>query len=243
MVVKSQIKFIKSLQQKKNRIINGLFVAEGRKMVYELLNSDFGLHSVYSSNAEYLSDSRFPISPASNKELSMMSSLKNASDILGVFEIPIPKPVNYSEWVVALDDIQDPGNLGTIIRLCDWFNISNLLCSKGTVDCYNPKALQATMGSITRVNVVYKDLNKEILQNNIAVYGTFMQGKSIYKTSLPKDGMLLLGNEGHGISQKLQAIVHQEVSIPQYGSPSAESLNVGSAAAIFLGEIRRQNAS
>ncbi|MGB5170400.1 MAG: RNA methyltransferase [Eudoraea sp.] len=168
-----------------------------------------------------------------------MSSLKNPSDILGVFQMPKTQSIDFSDWVIALQDIQDPGNLGTIIRLCDWFDIKSIICSQNTVDCYNPKVLQATMGSIARVNICYGDLSALISSSNSRVFGTFMDGESVYEQDLPDRGVLILGNEGHGISKSLDGIINQRISIPQFGNTSAESLNVASATAIFLNEIRR----
>jgi TrmH family RNA methyltransferase len=144
--------------------------------------------------------------------------------------------------VVALDGIRDPGNLGTIIRLCDWFGIETLLCSNDTVDCYNPKVVQATMGSITRVTISYVDLEL-VLKNNIdqPVVGTFLKGENIYMTQLPKSGILILGNEANGISEEVEKMVSQKLNIPRFGkSQSTESLNVATATAILLSEFRRQ---
>lgn len=239
MVVKSQIKFIKSLQQKKNRLENRLFTVEGKKLVFELLSSHFIAHSIYSTNPDLILDKDLPNFLVNQKELNIMSSLKNPSDILGVFQMPKTKSIDFSDWVIALQDIQDPGNLGTIIRLCDWFDIKSIICSQNTVDCYNPKVLQATMGSIARVNICYGDLSALISSSNSRVFGTFMDGESVYEQDLPDRGVLILGNEGHGISKSLDGIINQRISIPQFGNTSAESLNVASATAIFLNEIRR----
>ncbi|MBT8204306.1 MAG: RNA methyltransferase, partial [Eudoraea sp.] len=159
--------------------------------------------------------------------------------VLGVFEIPKPVEVEFSDWVLALDSIRDPGNLGTIIRLCDWFGIAHLLCSPDTVDAYNPKVLQATMGSIARVNLVYTDLSVILKSAPVPVYGAFMDGDSVYETKLPKNGILVLGNEARGISKDLSAVIGQKLGIPQYGQPTAESLNVATATGILLNEIRR----
>ncbi|MEM7380356.1 MAG: RNA methyltransferase, partial [Bacteroidota bacterium] len=129
--------------------------------------------------------------------------------------------------------------LGTIIRLCDWFGISQLLCSRETVDCYNPKVLQATMGSISRVNVVYEDIATIFEETQMQVYGTFMNGDNVYEEKWPDAGILLLGNEANGISSKIQAYVHKKIGIPQFGEKTTESLNVATAAAIFMNEIQR----
>ncbi len=241
MVVKSQLKFIKSLYQKKYRIQNGLFVAEGKKVVSELLNSNFKTHSIYSSDMEFKTDKQTEVYYISEKDLTRVSSHKSPNKILGIFEIPSSTTIDYSDWVVVLDAIQDPGNLGTIIRLCDWFGITHLVCSPDTVDCFNHKVLQATMGSIARVNIVYTDIAVLIEENKNVAYGTYMNGNSVYSTNLPKKGLLILGNEGNGISEKVGLRIDNEnrICIPQYGKKTTESLNVATATAIFLSEIRR----
>ena len=158
MVVKNQIKFIKSLQQKKYRNQHGLFVAEGIKLVNELLSCGMLPVWVYATQSEPLAVRDIKIQNVTDTVLNRMSGLKSPNKVLAVFEIPSAKPLDFTDWILALDDLKDPGNLGTIIRLCDWFGIRHLLCSPQTVDCYNPKTLQATMGSIARVNLVYGPL-------------------------------------------------------------------------------------
>jgi len=241
MVVKSQLKFIKSLYQKKYRIQNGLFVVEGKKAVSELLNSKFKTHSIYTVDKEFKTDGKTEVYYISEQDLSRISSHKSPNKILGIFEIPALVAVDYSDWVVVLDGIQDPGNLGTIIRLCDWFGIRHLICSPDTVDCYNPKVLHATMGSIARVNILYADIAELLDKNKNTVIGTYMNGKSVYSVKLPEKGLLVLGNEGSGISEKIGLLIDDKnrIGIPQYGKKTTESLNVATAAAIFLSEIRR----
>lgn len=239
MVVKSQIKLIKSLQQKKYRSQHSLFVVEGIKTILELLKSDIDAQNIYTTDASFLEGYEGSITIISEKELKQMSSLKNPNKILGVFKMPTPKPLGFLDWTVALDDIRDPGNLGTIIRLCDWFGIKNLVCSKNTVDCFNPKVLQATMGSIARVNIVYDDLSKTIKDSNLSIYGTFMNGDSVYYEKLPDTGILVMGNEANGISEEIKKLCNQKIGIPHFGKPSTESLNVATATAILLNEIRR----
>ena len=239
MVGKSQIKFIKSLQQKKYRNQNGMFVVEGIKTVQELLDSNIEPYKIYGTTAElfqYLGD-KFEI--ISEVDLKKMSSLKNPNKVLGIFKFPQPRKVDENDWILALDDVRDPGNLGTIIRLCDWFGIKHLVCSEQTVDCYNPKVLQATMGSITRVNIIYTDLVNYIEKSELPVYGTFMDGNTVYSSKLPSKGILVMGNEANGISSEIENLVNSKVSIPQFGSKATESLNVATATAIFLNEIRR----
>ncbi len=239
MVVKSQIKFIKSLQQKKHRTRNGMFVAEGIKTIRELLDADFKPVGIYSTKPDLFRCRRGETVPVSGSELRNMSSLKTPNKVLAVFSIPPPKQLTYSDWVVALDGIRDPGNLGTIIRLCDWFGIAHLLCSPDSVDCYNPKVLQATMGSLARVNVVYQDIPQACSASGLPVYGAFMDGTSVYDTQLPKTGILVMGNEANGISDLIGKAVTAKIGIPQFGEKSTESLNVATAAAILLHELRR----
>jgi len=240
MVVKSELKLIKSLQQKKYRNEHGLFVIEGKKGLQELLSSSIKPYKIYVSNALELDMTWDGVERVSTKELQQMSALKNPNGVLGVFYIPPSLPLDFKDWIVLLDGIQDPGNLGTIIRLCDWFGIANLICSNNTVDCYNPKVLQATMGSIARVNVVYQDIALFLKTNPLPVYGSFMDGASVYESELPNKGVLIMGNEGKGISDEIKEFCSYRITIPQYGKETTESLNVGTASAILLNEIRRQ---
>ncbi len=239
MVVKSQIKLIKNLQQKKYRVEHGLFVAEGTKMVRELLKSDISPYLIYVSDMEALETRPDLVELVSVNELKSMSGLVAPNRALGVFFIPNPKPVDLSDWVVALDDVRDPGNLGTIIRLCDWFGIHHLICSKHTVDCYNPKVLQATMGSIARVNIVYADLQNFLERTGSPIYGAFMDGVDVYADKLPETGILVMGNEANGISKTIEGLAEKKICIPQFGGNTAESLNVANATSILLSEIRR----
>ena len=239
MVVKSQLKYIKSLQQKKYRNTHNRFVAEGLKTVSELLGSGCKAEALMTTQVDLSEISGQATQLISKRQMAQISTQKNPSGVLGVFEIPEPVEVEFSDWVLALDSIRDPGNLGTIIRLCDWFGISHLLCSPDTVDSYNPKVLQATMGSIARVNLVYMELSDILKSAPVPVYGAFMDGNSVYETKLPPNGILVLGNEARGISKDLSAVIGKKVGIPQYGQPTAESLNVATATAILLHEIRR----
>lgn len=239
MVSKNQIKLVKSLHQKKYRNLHNLFVAEGIKVVRELVNSDFKVNTIFSSDAEINLGTTDIIEHVSEAELKKMSALTAPNKIIGVFEIPKTKKPNFEGWVVVLDDIRDPGNLGTIIRLCDWFGIEHLVCSSNTVDCYNPKTLQATMGSISRVNIGYTDLQTFLKNAPVTVFGAFMEGDVVYGATVPKTGILVMGNEANGISEEVEALVTQKISIPQFGESTTESLNVATATAILLNEIRR----
>ena len=238
MVNKNQLKLIKSLHQKKYRNEHELFFVEGLKAVKELLNSNLKLVQVLTTNKFAGDFLNLETQEIDEKELKKISALHNPSGVLAVFETPKPKQIEIQDWVIALDDIRDPGNLGTIIRLCDWFGIKNLVCSKETVDCFNPKVLQATMGSIARVNIVYKDLEPFLSQTKLPIYGTFMEGDSIYKEKYLEAGIVVLGNEANGISSRIERLIQQRITIPQFGSKSAESLNVATATAIVLSEIR-----
>ncbi len=239
MLSKSQIKLIRSLQQKKYRNQLGLFFVEGKKTVQELLDSNFRPHSIYAEDVNMFSISDDSFTQITAADLKQISSLKNPNGVLGVFYIPKTKPVDLNDWIVVLDDIRDPGNLGTIIRLCDWFGIKNLVCSSNTVDCYNPKVLQATMGSISRIHITYTALDVFLKGSEIPIFGAFMNGASVYSSKLPEKGMLILGNEGKGISKEIETLVSKKITIPQHGNKTTESLNVATATAILLNEIRR----
>ena len=239
MVVKNQIKFIKSLQQKKCRNQNGMFVVEGVKTVREFLVSDYKVEKVYTTRTDIFDMAAPEMEQVSEGELAQMSGLHSPNSVLGVFHIPVPKQLDFTDWILVLDNVRDPGNLGTIVRLCDWFGIAHLVCSEHTVDCYNPKVLQATMGSITRVNIGYTDLKRFLATIQVPVFGTFMDGASVYTAKLPTSGILVMGNEANGISAEATALVTNKISIPQFGKETTESLNVATATAIFLNEIRR----
>lgn len=239
MVSKNQIKLIKSLQQKKYRNEHGLFVVEGIKLVRELLDSEFKVHKILTTDVSVLNGLDDLVESVTETELRKMSGLATPNTILGVFEMAKVQKIDVEDWILAVDDVRDPGNLGTIIRLCDWFGIKYLVCSSNTVDCYNPKTLQATMGSIARVQVGYTDLEDFLRKTDLPVFGAFMDGETAYSTEIPKKGILVVGNEANGISPEVQALVSQKICIPQYGEPSAESLNVATATAILLNEIRR----
>ncbi len=240
MVGKSQIKFIKSLQQKKYRNQHKLFVVEGKKNLEELLSSNLEVYKLYSTHLDFIAENATIAELIKLEDLKRISSLSAPNGFLGVFKMPIPKEVNLDHWVVALDAISDPGNLGTIIRLCDWFGVRDLICTTNTVDCYNSKALQATMGSIARVNIVYVNLVEFLNRSNTTVYGAFVDGESIYSLELPEKGILVMGNEANGISVEVAKMMSKKMSIPQFGKKTTESLNVATATAIILSEIRRK---
>jgi TrmH family RNA methyltransferase len=239
MLSKNQIKLIKSLTQKKFREQQSLFTVEGVKGITEFLNSNIKLNHIYTTNSIFEAD-KSSITLISEADLKKISQLKSPNTALGVFEIPKEESIDTSHLIVALDSVRDPGNLGTIIRLCDWYGIENLVCSTTTVDCYNTKVVQASMGSLTRVNVSYVDLEMFLSESKSEKFGTFLGGESIYKTSLPKAGVLVLGNEANGISKAIEALIDKKITIPRYGNLKVtESLNVATAASICLSEFRR----
>lgn len=239
MVSKRQIKIITSLHQKKYRKLTGLFVAEGKKVIDEFLNSDFELDSLFTTD-ENLFVANSKVMVISEVELKKISFLKTPNKALALFKIVEIVNVDTKGLLVALDDVRDPGNLGTIIRLCDWFGVKHLVCSEATVDCYNPKVIQATMGSLTRVNIVYTDLSTFLSETNLPVFGAFMDGSNVYQTKLPKDGILVMGNEANGVSEVISNHITQKISIPRFGSiQQTESLNVAMATGILLNEFKR----
>lgn len=242
MLSKNQIKLISSLQQKKHRFANQLFFAEGVKVIQELVKSNFELEHLYTTKEDFNDITPNKRSVISENELNKISALSTPNTCLAVFKIPLESKIIESGLILALDSIRDPGNLGTILRLCDWFGIQQLVCSKETVDIYNPKVVQATMGSIARVNVNYIDLETFITQTKLPVFGTFMDSENIYKTTLPQEGIIVMGNEANGISESIEKLISKRLTIPRFGNLQiTESLNVATATAIILSEFRRQN--
>ena len=241
MVSKSQIKLIKSLSQKKHRLREKLFTVEGIKGVKEFLKSDYELYALFGpENLEQVNERDF--FEANSTDLAKISSLTTAPDYLAVFRTREDLPVAENGLKVVLDGVRDPGNLGTIIRLCDWFGITDLICSRDTVDCFNSKVVQASMGSLSRINIVYTDLYEFISEKqSFPIYGTLLEGSDIYQSELKSESFVIFGNEANGISSEIQKLVNQKISIPQYGKEqNTESLNVATATAIALAEFRRQ---
>ena len=234
---KAQIKWVRSLQQKKFRDAEGVFVAEGAKCVNDLRSAFELVLLVTPENAT-------PI------EIEQMSSLRTPQGTMGVFKKRKEEPLSPSqEIIVALDGVQDPGNLGTIIRTCDWFGVRHILCSRDTADCYNPKVVQATMGALARVQLLYVDdlaaELKKLQADNYPIYGTLLDGTNMYTHgSIPskEKGVIVMGNEGNGISEAVRQIITHPLFISSYPThtPTSESLNVGIATAIVLAEFRRQ---
>jgi TrmH family RNA methyltransferase len=242
-ISKNKIKWIRSLQQKKNREDSGLFVVEGEKMVSEALKT-FGKYieflCITKSSSIVPENSKFEVAIASDEELKSISSLKNPNKSLIVLKIPIIKTIDV-QFRIALDGIQDPGNMGTILRLADWFDVKEIICSKDTVDIYNPKVVQASMGAIFRINVIYCDLVDYLSKTKEPIFGALLEGENIYKKIVKPNGILVLGNEGNGISKDVISLIKNPITIPRFGK--AESLNVSVATGILLSEFFRESIS
>ena len=241
MLTKNQSKRILSLKQKKQRLKQGLFIVEGPKVVQEFIDSNYELVEIFSINNNY-AHFEGKLTIIDEKELKKISSHVTPNTVLAVFKIPTPIEVNANGLILALDELNNPGNLGTIIRLCDWFGIKDLVCSKTSVDCYNSKTVQAAMGSHTRVNIIYLDLEL-FLDAQSYTMGTFMDAKaSIYEMELPSSGVVVLGNEANGISDAIASKLNTRLAIPRFGLlKQTESLNVANAAAIVLSEFKRRS--
>ena len=250
MLSKNDIKNIKSLEQKKFRDEKRLFVAEGHKLVGELLGV-FNCVLVagtdkWMAGKRNINASR--IETVTPDELKRASLLRSPQDVIAVFRMPEYDTTMASaaadNLVIALDDVQDPGNLGTIVRIADWFGIKDIFCTRGTADIYNPKAVQATMGALARVKIHYIDLAKELsaLPQSVPVYGTFLNGQIIYDTELSESGVIIMGNEGNGISPETEKTVNRRLYIPNWpkGAATSESLNVAIATSIVCSEFRRR---
>ncbi len=241
MVSKKQITRITSLHQKKYRNKYGVFVAEGVKAVTEYLDANFVLDTLFTTTVDLFSVDKNRIYEVDDVLLNKLSFLKTPNKVVAIFEIPKYNFIEPNELTVVLDTINDPGNMGTIIRLCDWFGVKQIICSLETVDCYHPKVVQAAMGSLTRVAVFYTDLKQFLTTTTLPVFATTMSGTSVYNKKLPEKAILLMGNEANGISEELMALANQQISIPRFGTAAKpESLNVATATAIFLNECRRK---
>lgn len=234
MLTNNESKLINSLVKKKFRQKYNKFIVEGVKIIDELLKSPYKIHKIYTTEAIFETNSTEQIIISEN-ELKKISQLVQPNTALALCEIPEEKEPNLGGFVIALDDIRDPGNLGTIIRLADWFGIEQIICSQETVDMYNPKVIQATMGSFTRVQVNYVDLKQVFSNYKNLVFGTFMDGENIYKSAFPEECILLMGNEANGISDELTSYISDKISIPRFGKlQQTESLNVAMATGIML---------
>jgi RNA methyltransferase, TrmH family len=254
MLSKSQIKHISSLKVKKYRELYGEFIAEGSKLVLELLNSNYTALVLYALK-EWLDDNKIPsgikidVFEISESDMSRITSLSTPSPcllILKTHNVLFDPIIAEKELVLMLDDIKDPGNLGTIIRTADWFGFKNIVCSPNTVDLYNPKTIQSTMGSVARVNVCYQPLDVLLdkLNKKVAVYGSLLEGENIINKQLGTNGIIIIGNESKGISEKIRNYINEKIFIPGYQTATSldkpESLNASIASAIICYEFRRR---
>ena len=256
MISKNQLKFHRQLEMKKYRRQEGLFVAEGPKVVGDLLEAGFEARQIYATKEWIEETGHTDAQEVSEDELRKLSFLQHPQKVVAQIVMKFPtweqeesasltrrECVTFSErerhLLLALDGVQDPGNLGTIIRIADWFGISTIYCSEDTADAWNPKVVQATMGSIARVNIIYCNLRELIEKADIPVYGTLLDGNNIYEEELSEEGIIVMGNEGNGISPRIRELITHKLLIPRYHE-GAESLNVAIATAITCAEFRRR---
>ena len=239
MLSKNQQKIIQKLQQKKYRNELGLFVVEGKKGILEFVQAGFKVEVIFATSLFSEQLNKFPLTLISKEELSKISTLKNPDEGVAIFHQPKRKGILQEGIILALDNIQDPGNLGTLIRLCDWFGIETLLCSEQTVDCYNPKVVQASMGSLSRVEVHYLPLAGFLVTCDLPVYVATLEGENLYTTTFPEDCVIVLGNEANGVSPEVTALANGAITIPRFGRrQQAESLNVAMAGAIIMSQVK-----
>lgn len=238
MLTAHKIKVFQSLDKKKFRQKYNLFLVEGNKTITELFNSNFKIKEIFSTDPQKLDRTDIPLTHISDNELKKISFLQNPKDSVAVCYLNEEKKMSDGNLQLVLDGIQDPGNMGTIIRLADWFGIEQIICSKDTVDFYNPKVIMASMGSFTRVNIVYTDLAEYLSQTENINIGTDMEGENIYSFNRPEKMNLVLGNEGNGMRPETEKLLEKSIMIPRFGkSQSTESLNVSMAAGIILGQL------
>ena len=246
-MTKAEIQLVRSLADKRAREEHGLFLAESEKLIGELRTSHLRVRRIYALEGIFTGDEVEVVTP---HEMERISQLKTPSNSLAVVEIPRYRlrPAELRDRLtLALDEVQNPGNLGTIIRLADWFGIVDILCSEGTADCFNPKVVQATMGAILRVRVHYVPLAKllaEAAENGIPVYGTFLEGENLYESRLSPTGIVVMGNEGRGVTSAVARNITRKLFIPPWPADrrGSESLNVAMATGIVCAEFRRQTA-
>lgn len=238
MLTAHKIKVFQSLDKKKFRQKYNLFLVEGNKIISELKNSSYKITEIFSTNPSALSFLTAEAHLITEKDLKKISFLQTPKDSVAVIELPNSMELPHQNIQIILDGIQDPGNLGTIIRLCDWFGIAQIICSQDTVDIYNPKVIQSTKGSFTRVNVIYTDLEEYLSQTEVPNIGTDMVGENLYQFDFPKKFNLILGNEGNGMRTSVEKLVTKNITIPRFGlHQSTESLNVSMATGIILGQL------
>lgn len=243
MISKNQLKRLRALGQKKQRKAHGLFLVQGEKNVLELANSTLSVKQVFAT-AEFLAEHRrelegFECIEASLDELTKASTLVSNNAAIAVVYTPNVEIPEAQGMMIALDGVSDPGNLGTIIRVADWYGIKHIVASTDCADPYNPKTISATMGSFGRVMVSQLDLPRYLEQASLPVYGAFLEGESVHKTDFAAEGILLMGSESHGIREQAAKFVTDKITIPAFGG--AESLNVAMATGIILDNLRRQH--
>lgn len=246
MLSKSQLNFVRSLHLKKFRKEHGLFIAEGIKSITEFIDSDYAIETIFytanlSQNAGQIA-AKIKKIPVSEQEMAKLSAVKTPQGILATVHVPEIVPIDTVDLkgrlALVLDNIQDPGNLGTIIRTADWFGIKHIICSEETVEAYNPKVVQATMGSLAHVRMYYIDIVNWLQRTTLPKYAALLHGKSIYEVSFAMEGLIIMGNEGNGLRAAIISPDVQAITIPRHGK--AESLNVAQATAIICAEISRQ---
>jgi len=237
MITKNQIKLIKSLRLKKNRIQSGFFIAEGEKIIDELLQSKLETVHIFSTVNKYsFSDYYIPIK---NAQLKQISYLKTPNKVVGLFKIPKNSVIDFNSNIIALEEINDPGNLGTIIRLCDWYGLKNIICSTNSVDCYNPKVIQASMGSISRVNISYMDLEKLVADKNHKTVMADLKGEKLRNFNFSKNQIIFFGSESNGFSKKMSSKIENKITIEGLNN-NVESLNLATSVGIILYELTSQ---
>ena len=237
MLSKNELKYIQTLCQKKQRAAERLFVAEGVKLADELLTMGYPVQKIYALEEWKAPVTNVPITRITPFELAKISSLQTPNQVLLIAEQqePVSEPVFKHQFTLALDGIQDPGNLGTIIRIADWFGIDQIIASTDTVELYNPKVIQSTMGSFLRVKIWYQDLEKVLAEKQVPIYGALLDGESIYDTKVPSEGILVMGNESKGIRENILPLIQHTITIPRIGK--AESLNVAVATGVLLSKL------
>ena len=236
MVSKNQIKFIRGLKEKKNRVLSKKIVVEGLKTIQEFIDSKYELDQLYSTSSELIKN--FQPELINDSQLKLMSNQRTPSGTIGIFNM-IDKSIKESSFYIVLDNIADPGNLGTIIRTCEWFGINQIICSIGSVDCYNPKVIQSSMGSLSRVNVIYTDVLKFLKLKKLPIYLAELGGKKFKKSEVLDKCIWVFGSESHGISDEIKKIADFSFMIPKYKKDiKTESLNLPTSLGIILSSVR-----
>jgi len=236
MLTKNQIKLIRSLRIKKNRNKHGLFVAEGEKIVDELLDSNLKLYHLFTTENNYELSEKYSI--VKNHELEKISNVKTPNKVLAVFEIPELMEIDFNKNIIALEEINDPGNLGTIIRLCDWYGIKDIICSKNSVDCFNPKTIQSSMGSISRVNISYIDFDL-FSKEKYNMVASDLNGEKLKDFVFTTNHIIFFGSESNGFSEKLSSKIDNKITIERFNN-NVESLNLATSVGIVLSELKSQ---